>query len=208
MALRTSSWVKRPVGSRLGQLLDEPGPNRLLERGGEPRRFEPGGFGKHAQLEARPGDGCQLEQPARLGGQTREALPHELADPLGASQLVQRPGQAQSAVALLDRAALAQVAPELAEEERRPAGELAERGGELRTRLRFAGGADERTHLLGAETAEGKPRTGVEARQVGKRVGETSVELLAAVAVGGYDEQPRLRSRAREPAQQLQRLAV
>ena len=39
---------KAAGGSRLGQLLDEPGPNRLLERGGEPRRFEPGGFGKHA----------------------------------------------------------------------------------------------------------------------------------------------------------------
>ena len=33
-------------------------------------------------------------------------------------------------------------------------------------------------------------------------------DLLAAVAVGGEHEQPRLRSRAREPAQQVQRLAV
>ena len=56
--------------------------------------------------------------------------------------------------------------------------------------------------------AEREPRHPVEAREVGERVGERRPDLLAAVAVGGEHEQPRLGRRAREPAEQVQRLAV
>src|SRR5262249_22738773 len=57
------------AGRRPGQRLDEPGSNRLLESRGEASRYEPGRAGKHAKLEAWPGHGGKLEQPAGLGGQ-------------------------------------------------------------------------------------------------------------------------------------------
>ena len=120
-------------GRRPGQLLEQ---SRLAvassTAASERAPVEPGGLGEDAQLEPRPGDGRQLEQSRSSPAQPRQALPHDVADPLGAAQLGDRPRQVHAAVRDLDGAALAQVAPELAEQQRRPVGELADRGSELR----------------------------------------------------------------------------
>ena len=156
-----------------------------------------------------PSDGCELERPppSRERGATGAAARRRGAAPGRAARRAAA-SSCTPAVRDLDRAALAQVAPELAEEQRRAAGQLADRGGELRRRLRVGRGADERADLVVAEPAEREPRHAVEARQVGERVRERGPDLLAAVAVGRDDEQPRLGSRPREPAEQVQRLAV
>ena len=125
--------VREAAGRRrLRQLLDDPGPDASSTAAASASRSSPAASASTRSSNRGPGDGRELDGRGRLGSQPREALPHDVADPLGAAQLGERPRNCDAGVRHLDRAALAQVAPELAEQERRAAGELAERRGELR----------------------------------------------------------------------------
>ena len=108
--------MKRPVGGGSGS--SSTNPARIVSSSPEASRAgsSPAASASTRSSKRGPATAASSSSRTGLGGQTREALPHELADPLGASQLGQRPGQAQAAVGLLDRAALAQVTPELAEQ--------------------------------------------------------------------------------------------
>jgi len=58
---------------------------------GERGLVEAGGSGDEAELESGACYGRQLDHPARLERETREALLHDLADPRGAAYLGHRP---------------------------------------------------------------------------------------------------------------------
>ena len=89
-----------------------------------------------------------------------------------------------------------------------PSVSVADRSGQPGLGACAGGAADERAHLVVVEVAEREPGHAVEPVEVGERVGERGLELLAAVAVGGEHEQARLGGDTGEAAEQVQRLAV
>ncbi len=106
------------------------------------------------------------------------------------------------------RAALAQISPELANEQRRPARELADGRDELAGRFRAGRCANERSHLLVTEPPEREPCHRVEACELGERVRERGPDLLASVAVRRDHQHPRLRCRPAQVTKHLERLVV
>ena len=158
---------------------------------------EAAGLGEDGELEPGPGDRRQLDRGRRLRCELRESLTHDVADPFGAVDLRESPRQL-GAVAELESAALAQVAPQLAEEQRGAVGEAADRRDELLRRLHIHLGAHELAHFLNGEIAERESAQAVYPREVAERIREGRAHVLTAVAVGSDDQQP-LGSHPRQP---------
>ena len=167
---------------------------------------EPGRLGEHAQLEARPGDGCELERRPVSGDsrdrrwRTTSRIRSGPAARPAAGRAHRRPTPRRRRSRRRSR-----------QSSQRSSGvpsvssPIADASSSLRVRLEARTNAPTSSAL---SFAEREPRHAVEARTIGERLGERGPDLLAAVAVGGEDEQPRFRGATRQTAQQLRRLAV
>ena len=175
-------------GRRLGQLLDAARCRTASSTAGDERALvEPGGLGEDAQLEPRPGDGCQLEQsrPSREPAATRRCRTTSRSRSGPRSSASGRDSRTPPSETST-RAALAQVAPELAEQQRRAVGQLAER----RRRAPPVASASVEARMNAPTSSSlslpSESRVTPSRRdEVGERVGERAADLLAAVAVGG-----------------------
>ena len=194
-------------GHVLGQLVENPAPGRLVERRAQRAAVERRGPGQHPQLEPWARHGGELEEGHCLRRKPRQALAHDVGDALRPAELAERPAQLHR-VRDLHCAALEQVAPHLAQQQRRSVGQLADRRGELGGRVGAGRAEDELAHLLGAEIAEHDSRDRVEAREVGERVAELCCERLVAIPIGGEDDEVGLRRDPGQPAEQVERLTV
>ncbi len=202
------------VGEAAGEparrdLVDHPAAERLVQCGQQLGVLEPGGAPDHVEPELGARRRRQLEQ---LGGVRREPgqpLADDLAHALGAAELLRRAVDADRAARELDRAALDQPAPQLADQERVAVGELADRLRERERRgaqLAAPGAADELGHVAVGEPGEPQPHD-VVAAQVGERLRQRVGDVRLGVAVGGEHEDPRLGG-AREMAQEQERRCV
>ena len=157
------------------------------------------------------GDRGRLKQ---LGGRRRqpgEAPAGDLADALGAGELLGRADDAQRAAVDLDRAGLGERPPQLADQEGVAAGQLAHRGRQARqlgAGLAAGGAAGQLADLGRGEALKPQPHDVLGAAQVGERLGQRARHLGLGVAEGRDQQQPRLGGRARQVAQQQQRRGV
>ncbi len=205
--------VREPVGQlRLGRdLLDHPAARGLLDRGVQLGLREAGGAADDVQLELGPGGGRELQQVDRPGRQAGEALGDDLAHALGGAELRQRAGQAQGSAVDLDDPGLDERAPQLADQERVPVGELADRVrevGRAGADLAARGAGDELGHLVVGEAAELEAHDVVGAAQVGERLGERLRHVGVGVAEGAEQQQARVGGGAHEMAQEQERRGV
>src|SRR5262249_1585221 len=119
---------------RFWELVDDAAPGGFVDRAAKGARRDVGGGCEEGQVEAGAGDGRELEQRPCFGSHSRNTLVDDVAHAIGAAALGQRLGQPDG-VGDLDGAAFEQVAPDLAEKQRRPVAELADRRGQLLGRL-------------------------------------------------------------------------
>ena len=166
--------VREPVGEPAGgQLLDHAAADGLVEGGEEVGLAQARGLPDDVEPELRAGGGGQLQKVGRRRRQAREPLADDLAHALGCPELRQRPGGADRAVGHLDDACLHQCAPQLADQERVAAGELADRPGELGrpgAGVAFRGVAQELADVVVGEAGEAQAHDVVGAAQVGERL--------------------------------------
>ena len=157
--------------------------------------------------ELRAGGGRELEHVGGPGREAREPLADDLAHALGRTELRERPGEPDRSVDDLDELRLDQRAPELADQERVPAGELADRPRELRragAELALRGAPDELAHLLAREPGQPQPHDVVGAAQVGERLRERLRDVGLGVAEGGEQQHARVARGPREVTQEQQ----
>jgi len=139
----THELVGEAVGEPTrGKLLEHPATDGLVEGCAELGLPESGRAADDVELELRSGRRCELEQIRRRGRKTREPLADDLANALRADDFRRRPRDPDHAAHELDGAGLDERAPELANEERVPLGEVVGCLGELAQ--------------LGAEVAAGR----------------------------------------------------
>jgi hypothetical protein len=156
--------VREAAGGRpCGHLFDDPASSRLLDRCRDRGAIEPGCAGDDGELEHWAADGRDLDHRARLGREPRHAVVDELPDPLGATELCNRPGERHVGLFDLQPAAVDKLAPELTEQQRRTVGELPDRIEKLRARVCTRRVVDERAHIFGAEARERDSRHTFEA---------------------------------------------
>ena len=158
--------------------------DRLVERGQQRADLDARGGAQHVELELRPGRRGQLEQVAGRGLQPREPPADDLAHALGRAQL----------------ARVGERAPELADEERVAAGQLADLAGDLRV------GAHELGHLVARQPREPQAHDVLGAAQVGQRLAQRLRHV--GVAEGGQHQQARAGAAARQVPQQAERRPV
>ena len=166
------------------QLLDHAGVHGLVERGQQLADVGARGGAQHLELELRARRRGQLQQLAGRGPQPREPPAHDLAHALRRAE-VTRVGEG---------------APELADEERVAAGELADRAGDLRVR------AHELGHLVAGQPREPQAHDVLGAAQVGERLAQRVRHV--GVAERRQQQQPRAPAAARQVAQQAERRPV
>ena len=166
------------------QLLDHAAVDRLVERGQQRPDLDARGGAQHVELELRPGRRRQLEQVAGRGLKPGEPPADDLAHALGRAQL----------------ARVGERAPELADEERVAAGQLADLAGDLRV------GAHEFGHLVARQPSQPQAHDVLGAAQVGQRLAQRLRHV--GVAEGGQHQQARAGAAARQVPQQAERRPV
>ena len=186
---RAHQRVREPVTAD-ARLLDQVGGDGGVEAVEHVVLVEPGHHGEHVEVEARTDHRARLEDPLGLVRQHRQTAADHVPHPFGQNEALdaRHPG----AVALGDRSRLAEVAEDLADEERVPGRLLVEGGGEFQpvgrqlvTRRR----RHELDDLVGVETLQGDALDLASAAQLGQhgRQGVATVDI--GVAVGAEHQQ-------------------
>ena len=197
--------VGEPVGEPAGgELLDHAAADRLVEGGEEVGLAQARGLADDVEPELRPGGGRELQKVGRGRRQAREPLADDLAHALGCPELRQRPGGPDRAVGDLDDAGLHQGAPQLADQERVAAGELADRPRELRrpgagvALARRGAGTRRRRRRRGRRGAAGRRRrSGAGRRASARALSGTSASVSRKVASSSTRALPAARARWR-----------
>ncbi len=197
--------IREPVTRTLD---DEPRVHRLVDR------VEEGAFLEHVrvadrrELEVGAGDGRELEELDRRGREPLEALVRDLADGRRRPQLGRGPDEAHPRQADGHGAFVHELAPELRDEERVAAGELADGLRQLRRRLGTRRQPDELGELAVGEPPEPDPNDTLRSIDVDERLRELGGDVRLGVAKGRNDQHPCRGARADEVPDEEQRRRV
>jgi hypothetical protein len=203
--------VREPVAADLaGRYLHDPRADRLLEEldRGLPRHARDSGEGLEPELAS--DDGGDRQEAARLLGKLRDAPVDDLAHPLGDPELLDPPRVTHPATgALVEGAALHEVAQHLLHEVRVPLGLAVDRLHQrqlVRARELLLGDLlEHRPHLLDAEPAQQDALVGVLAAQRGEHLGQRVVAVEVGVAVRAEQQDSAVADLARHELEQEQR---
>jgi hypothetical protein len=181
------------------KLLDHPAGDRLLER--RPQLGLVHGT-QNVEVELGAGGRRQLEQVGGGRPQARQPPRHDLAHALRRREVVERAAQPHGV-------ALAEAAPQLADQERVAARQLGDPVSQLGRGLLVArGAAHELGDLVGGEATESQPDDVVGAAKVGERLRQRLLHVGLRVAKGRHHEQSRPPRGPRQVAQQAERGGV
>ena len=198
--------VREPVCEAATRLLDQQAaPHGLLDRADQRRLVHDRRAPHRVELEVGSHHGSQLEDVPRLAGEPREPLaddvPHRRRDP----ELGRRPGETRAVRADVDGGGVDQLAPELGDQERVAAGEVADDRRQLGGGLDAGRQPDELADLARRQPAEADAHDSLGAVHVDERLRELGGHVRVGVAEGGHEEHPSRRAGAHEVPHQLQR---